>query len=177
MYRYVVRTTTTHIHTLVTFLHNPRTPPHTPHASALAWFHAVLLERRKFKALGFNVPYEFNDSDFGICHDIVIVFLDTYPDETPFDAMRYLIAEANYGGRVTDDWDRRLVNVYISQFFCEDTINEPKFKLSPLPDYTVPPDTLEDLEGFKSFVQKMPQADLPEAFGQHPNADISSQIG
>ncbi|CAM9332287.1 unnamed protein product, partial [Choristocarpus tenellus] len=42
----------------------------------LAWFHAILLERRKFKSLGFNVPYEFNESDFSICHDLVIVFLD-----------------------------------------------------------------------------------------------------
>jgi len=31
---------------------------------ALTWFHSVLLERRKFKSLGFNVPYEFNDSDY-----------------------------------------------------------------------------------------------------------------
>ena len=43
---------------------------------SLAWFHAILLERRKFKSLGFNVPYEFNESDFSICHDLVIVFLD-----------------------------------------------------------------------------------------------------
>ena len=80
---------------------------------ALVWFHAILLERRKFKSLGFNIPYDFNESDFAICHDLIIVFLDEYPDRVPFDAMKYLIAEANYGGRVTDDWDRRLVNVYI----------------------------------------------------------------
>lgn len=80
---------------------------------ALVWFHAILLERRKFKSLGFNIPYDFNESDFAICHDLIIVFLDEYPDRIPFDAMKYLIAEANYGGRVTDDWDRKLVNVYI----------------------------------------------------------------
>lgn len=66
---------------------------------ALVWFHAILLERRKFKSLGFNIPYDFNESDFAICHDLIIVFLDEYPDRIPFEAMRYLIAEANYGGR------------------------------------------------------------------------------
>ena len=50
---------------------------------------------------------DFNESDFAICHDLIIVFLDEYPDRIPFDAMKYLIAEANYGGRVTDDFDRR----------------------------------------------------------------------
>jgi dynein heavy chain len=93
----------------------------------LVWFHAILLERRKFKSLGFNIPYDFNGSDFAICHDLIIVFLDEYPDRVPYDAMKYLIAEANYGGRVTDDWDRRLVNVYISELMHEDVVHTDNF--------------------------------------------------
>eukprot|EP00957_Ditylum_brightwellii_P080930 6156397-Ditylum_brightwellii.AAC.1 len=140
----------------------------------LCWFHSVLLERRKFKSLGYNIPYEFNDSDYLICHDLIIVFLDENPNKTPFEAMRYLIGEANYGGRVTDSWDRRLLNVYMNQFFCENAISEEKFFLSELSDYFIPPDG--DLGYYKEFIEHLPHNDHPAAFGQHPNADISSQI-
>merc|ERR1712070_250512 len=140
---------------------------------SLAWFHAVLLERRKFKSLGFNIPYEFNESDFAICHDLIIVFLDEYPDRTPIEAMRYLIAEANYGGRVTDDKDRRLVNTYMAQFIAEEAITQESFPLSELPDYVIPTDG--DLQSYKDAMKNFPQNDHPAAFGQHPNADISSQ--
>ena len=33
----------------------------------LAWFHSILVERKKFKTLGWNVMYDFNDSDFSAC--------------------------------------------------------------------------------------------------------------
>mmetsp|Transcript_21801 Transcript_21801/g.65302 ORF Transcript_21801/g.65302 Transcript_21801/m.65302 type:complete len:674 (-) Transcript_21801:273-2294(-) len=145
---------------------------------ALCWFHAVLLERRKFKSLGFNVPYDFNESDHDICHDLIIVFLDEYPDNTPFDAMRYLIAEANYGGRVTEALDRRLVNVYINEFFTPLAVDpQTNFNLAPqMADspYTIPNDA--DLPSCRDAIRKFPQSDVATAFGQHANADISSQI-
>ena len=141
---------------------------------ALVWFHAILLERRKFKSLGFNIPYDFNESDFAICHDLIIVFLDEYPDRIPFDAMKYLIAEANYGGRVTDDFDRRLVNVYITELFCDQCVAVEKFPLCELPEYFIPEDG--DLRSYKDHIRNFPPFDQPMAFGQHLNADISSQI-
>jgi len=42
-------------------------------------------------------------------------YLDMY-DEIPFKVLRFLITEINYGGRVTDDKDRRLMNNLVTNF-------------------------------------------------------------
>ena len=60
--------------------------------------------------------------------NLLSIYLDEYPDETPWDALKYLIAGINYGGHVTDDADRRLLLTYINDYFTEDAINVPFFK-------------------------------------------------
>jgi dynein heavy chain len=40
-----------------------------------------------------------------------------------------LISEVTYGGRVTDEWDRRLLNVYAQEYFNQAVITEEKHKL------------------------------------------------
>ncbi len=140
---------------------------------SLCYFHSVLVERRKFGTLGWNIPYDFNESDFEISENVLSLYLDT-SEETPWDALKYLIAEANYGGRVTDDWDFRLLRTYIKAYFCEDAITAANFKLSALPTYRIPDDG--SLQSYKDYINSLPNVDDPLAFGQHNNADISAQI-
>lgn len=139
----------------------------------LCWFHSLLLERRKFNNLGWNIPYDFNESDFAISEDVLAIYLDEYED-TPWDALKYLIAQANYGGRVTDDWDRRLMLVYINQFFCEEILQIENVPLSESEYYFVPDDG--DLHAYAEYIRQLPLDDPPAAFGQHANAQIASQI-
>lgn len=140
---------------------------------SLCFFHSVLLERKKFLTLGWNVVTDFNDSDFDVCDNLIGLLLDEY-QQIPWDALKYLIAEANYGGRVTDDFDRRVLRSYINSYFCDTAITAPQYRLSSMQTYYIPDDG--PLQSYRDYIASLPNFDKPEVFGQHPNADIASQI-
>jgi len=140
----------------------------------LVFFHAVLVERKKFGTLGYNVPYDFNESDFDISEDVLSYYLAAY-ENTPWEALRYLIAEANYGGRVTDEFDFRLVRCYVRNFFQEGAISAERFLLAPPLEYLRVPDD-GGIKVYTDYIKGLPVLDDPQSFGQHSNSDIAAQI-
>lgn len=50
-----------------------------------------------------------------VSDDLLKSYLDSYT-LTPWEALKYLIAEANYGGRVTDELDRRVLGSYLNRW-------------------------------------------------------------
>ena len=71
----------------------------------LAFFHAIIQERRKFGPLGWNVRYEFNNSDLD-CSIATLKMLLNEHDNIPWESLLYVTGHINYGGRITDDQDR-----------------------------------------------------------------------
>lgn len=142
---------------------------------ALAFFHAVVQERRSFGALGWNIPYGFNESDFEISANQLLMFIND--SEDPFEAITYLIGECNYGGRVTDDWDRRLITTILEQFLNPQMVQEDAritFAGSQQYNYTLPRKT--DYDDFITHIKNLSQIHSPEVFGLHMNAGMTRDM-
>ena len=86
----------------------------------IAFFHAIIQDRRKYGKIGWNVNYDFNESDFKISYQLLNLYLTkayNQKDETiPWASLKYLIGDAMYGGRVTDDYDRRVLTNYLEEY-------------------------------------------------------------
>lgn len=88
----------------------------------------------------------------------------------PYSTLKVLVAEVNYGGRVTDDKDVRLIKALLDVYFTPEVMN-PAYQFSTSGVYRLPQaDTLDD---FKNYVKQLPLEEDPEIFGLHTNANIT----
>lgn len=166
----------------------------------LCWFHTLLLERKKFKSLGWNSMYPFNDSDWQVCADTLANYMGRFKDGQTIDkynrkapiawqAIQYLVSTANYGGRVTDARDIRLIDVYALEIFNDELIAperwRPGAEIDPKYQYPAQEETVKAASDqtlwftpdyfLQTINDNFPNEDLPEAYGQHTNAEINSQ--
>lgn len=79
-----------------------------------------------------------------------------------------MIGEVQYGGRVTDDFDKRLLNTFAKVWFSEALFTETFqfFKGYGIMKYRLHKDYMLNIE-------ELPPVDPPQVYGLHSNADIT----
>merc|ERR1719253_1001503 len=134
------------------------------------FFHAVVQDRRKFGPIGWNIAYGFTPEDLQGCKEQLNLFVNQY-DEVPYKVLTFLGASINYGGRVTDDKDKLLINTIIRTFICPAVIEQGEdYKYSTSGQYYAP--AAETVADTVTYIRGLPLYPLPEAFGLHENCNI-----
>uniref|UniRef100_A0A9L0RG33 Dynein axonemal heavy chain 17 n=1 Tax=Equus caballus TaxID=9796 RepID=A0A9L0RG33_HORSE len=133
---------------------------------ALCYFHAVVAERRKFGAQGWNRSYPFNNGDLTISINVLYNYLEANT-KVPWDDLRYLFGEIMYGGHITDDWDRRLCRTYLAEYIRAEML-EGEILLAP--GFQIPPNL--DYKSYHEYIDENLPPESPYLYGLHPNAEI-----
>ena len=147
-----------------------------PMLYVLSFFHAVIQERKKFGKIGWNVASDFNMSDYQISYELIDLYLkkthESGDEVLPGDTMRYLIGYAMYGGRVTDDLDRRTLITYLQEYLGDFIFDSnQKFYFSRQgADYVIP--DKDDMEQTLEYIDEISLFTAPGVFGLHSNAEI-----
>ena len=148
---------------------------------AMCFLHSIVQERRKFGPLGWSIPYEFNTGDITAC----LAFLEKHMftgNKISWSTVQYMVSSIQYGGKITDDLDRRLFDVYASKWISSDIEKEsfafnPQLLIGQIEDnfvYKVP--LQYDHEAYARYCSSFPEVDSPEISGLHPNADLTFRV-
>jgi dynein heavy chain len=141
----------------------------------LCQFHAVMVERKKFGAKGYNMMYPFAVGDLVCSAAVLRNYMESAPQKIPWADLRYLFGEIMYGGHIVNDFDRLLANTYLDFYMRDELLEE--MALYPYADkesqdvFKAPPLGL-GFEQVVEFVDDSLKTETPLAFGLHPNAEI-----
>jgi len=91
-------------------------------------------------------------------------------EDIPWDALIFVTGDINYGGRVTDDLDRRCLLTTLKVFCSPESLRD-DYKFSPSGIYYAPADG--DIDVYRDYIDSFPLNADPEVFGMHGNANIS----
>lgn len=135
----------------------------------LCFFNAVIQERRNYGPLGWNIPYEFTESDLQISLQQLQMFLNQY-EKVPFKAILTLTGDCNFGGRVTDDKDQLLIRTLLADYYTPEIFND-EYKFSESGTYFAP--KFGEFQNYLEYIDSLPARSEPEVYGLHANADIT----
>merc|ERR1711871_1316031 len=141
----------------------------------LCHFHAVMLERKMYGPMGYNMMYPFSVGDLRDSAVILANYMENSGGgKIPWADLRYLFGEIMYGGHIVNDFDRLMCNCYLD-FFMDDPLLD-ETELFPFAEdekgvsFKSPSPTSYDK--YVEHIETEFKRDTPIALGLHPNAEI-----
>jgi len=137
----------------------------------LAWFHAIVQERRTYIPQGWSKFYEFSYGDLKAGSSIIDSLLKEFDEKNfKWETLYGLLENAIYGGRIDDDLDMGVLRAYIEQYFNPEVLSGNK-KLAGI----IPVPQSRAVRDYLMLISKIPDMDSPNIFGLPFNIDRSVQ--
>ncbi|KAJ3270644.1 Cytoplasmic dynein 2 heavy chain 1 [Terramyces sp. JEL0728] len=141
---------------------------------ALAWFHAVIQERRNYIPQGWNKFYEFSAADLRSSADILHSMFSS-GETIQWEIVHGLLKSAIYGGRIDDQQDELKLETYLAQIFNNE-IFPPDGKSGAQKfgkQFVLPRST--DHTSYKQIINELPELDNVLTLGLPANIDRTLQ--
>jgi dynein heavy chain len=141
---------------------------------ALCFFHATVIERRKFGPKGWNMFYPFSIGDLRDSYLVLNKYFENLAgSKIPWDDLTYIFGEIMYGGHIVDDWDRKLCRAYLEYLMNKGLFEEGE--LLPYVEgknisFKSPAPTTHEL--YLKYIEDTITTETPLAYGLHPNTEI-----
>lgn len=156
----------------------------------LSFFHATLIERLRYTPLGWSKLFEFNDSDAEAALTTIEVWVNRVakgrsnidPRAIPWDALKVLLKQSVYGGKIDNGADQLLLDSFVDGIFTPQAY-ESAFKLVDVQEdggqaltngtaseSLVAPEGTR-METFLDWVSHLPEQEPPQWLSLPPTAE------
>jgi len=149
----------------------------------LAWFHAIVQERLRYSPLGWAKTYEFGESDLRVACDTMDTWIEATamnrtnlpPEKVPWKAIRTLLSDCIYGGKIDNEFDQRLLTSFLEKLFVPASF-EGDFSLvesATVGGHTQPIKMPEGIrrDQFLAWVEALTDQNSPDWLGLPNNAE------
>jgi dynein heavy chain len=139
----------------------------------LCYFHAVMMERKPFGALGYNMNYPFSLGDLKDSAQCLANYMESMEgSKIPWSDLQYIFGEIMYGGHIVNDFDRLVCRTYLAHFLRDELLDE--MGLFPYTEAAKQPFHAPAATSYERYVAHIDKLsdETPAAFGLHPNAEI-----
>ena len=145
----------------------------------LAWSHAVILERLRYTPVGWTKVYEFNEADQRCALDLIDEFVDSLgernnipPEKLPWDALKTILTQNLYGGKIDNEYDNKILMSLIERFFTPKCFenNYALFEAGSIKEVLVMPEALKTSQ-YIDWIEKLPSNESPAWSGLPINVE------
>eukprot|EP01035_Chromulina_nebulosa_P017680 gene17680-23270_t len=153
--------------------------------SLMIWLHSVLQERLRYIPIGWTKKYEFTETDAMFALDIIDQWVDNSagnrahinPEDLPWDAIKTLLSQSVYGGRIDHDHDQIILDIFINKIFHPRNYLTNAALASDINGETLLtlPDGL-NRQAFETWMKDLPDTNLPTLVGLPTTAETQLRI-